>query len=92
MKSLKLFKEEIINKNPYLFWHTKSPEKLSEEAFVETILTKGNFDHFVRLLYTIGFEKTADIFYKQISRKRTNYNKKTINYLTIFFEKHLKNA
>ncbi len=83
---------ELIKARPYLFWDIKDIETLSEEGIVEAILTRGDFDDFLRLIDTLGIKRVAEIFYKQISQPRRNYSKKTENYFRLFFERHLRDA
>jgi hypothetical protein len=40
----------------------------------------------------MGIEKVAEIFYKQITRRRKNYSQKTENFFRLFFERHLTPA
>lgn len=83
---------DIIKRKPYLFWDIKDIEGLSEDSIVEAILNRGDFDDFLRLIDVLGIERVAKIFYKQISRERKNYNKKTENFFRLFFERHLKSV
>ncbi|GAB4535927.1 MAG: hypothetical protein Fur0020_03600 [Thermodesulfovibrionia bacterium] len=82
----------IIKEKPYLFWDVKDMENLSEESIVEAILNRGDFDDFLRLIDVLGTKRVAGIFYKQVSKPRKNYSKKTENYFRIFFERHLKDV
>ncbi len=80
---------DLIKSKSYLFWDIKEIELLSDEAIVEVILNRGDFDDFLRLIELMGMERVACIFYKQISRERKNYSKKRENYFRLFFERHL---
>jgi hypothetical protein len=83
---------DLIQEKPYLFWYVKDKECLSDEAIVEAILNRGDFDDFLKLLDLMGIKRVAEIFYKQTLLKRTNYSKKTENYFRLFFERHLKHV
>lgn len=80
---------ELVQEKPYLFWYVRDKECLSDEAIVEAILNRGDFDDFLKLIDLMGIKKVAEIFYRQTSLKRTNYSKKTENYFRLFFERHL---
>jgi len=80
---------DLVKTKPYLFWDVENLESLSDEAIVEAILSRGDFDDFLKLIELMGMERVAEIFYKQISRKRKNYSKKTENYFRLFFERYL---
>jgi len=80
---------DLVKTKPYLFWDVENLESLSDEAIVEAILSRGDFDDFLKLIKLMGMERVAEIFYKQISRKRKNYSKKTENYFRLFFERYL---
>ncbi len=83
---------ELVREKPYLFWYVKDKERLSDEAIVEAILNRGDFDDLLRLIDIMGMKKIADIFYRQTSLKRSNYSKKTENYFRLFFGRHLKHV
>jgi hypothetical protein len=81
---------EFIKKRPYLIWHTKEYDKLSKEAVVEAVLNYGDWDDVQKLIKIIGIKKMAEIFKKQISGFRTNYDNKTKNYFILYFKMHAK--
>lgn len=83
---------DLIQEKPYLFWYVKDKESLSDEAIVEAILNRGDFDDFLKLIDLMGIKSVAEIFYKQTLLKRTNYSKKTENYFRLFFERNLKHV
>ncbi len=86
------FLVDIIKTKPYLLWHVKNIDNLSEESIVEAVLNRGDFDDFLKLLDILGIKYVAQIFYKQTALKRKNYNKKTENYFRLFFERHLRHV
>jgi len=65
--------------NSSLFWWIKPEDKLniSLDAVVEAVLNYGNEKSVKKLFDLIEINKVADIFYRQISGKRSNYNKRT---------------
>jgi hypothetical protein len=81
---------DLVKSKPYLFWDIKDVGLLSEESIVEAILNRGDFDDFLKLIELMGIEKVAEIFYKQITRRRKNYSQKTENFFRLFFERHLR--
>lgn len=83
---------DIIHRKPYLFWDVKDVEGLSVESIVEAVLNRGDFDDFLRLIEVLGMKYVAEIFYRQVSQPRKNYNKKTENFFRLFFKRHLKHA
>jgi hypothetical protein len=84
--------KKYIRERSELFWYIKEAEKenISLEFLVETILNFGSLDDVKKLFDLIGIEKTAGIFYKQISRKRCNYLPKVKNYFTLYFNRHVQ--
>ncbi|MBI5286899.1 MAG: hypothetical protein HY878_04815 [Deltaproteobacteria bacterium] len=81
--------KEIVEKKPYIFWDVKDIDGLSNESVIEAILTRGDFDDVLKLFDTLGMKHVAEIFFKQVSMKRTNYNKKAENFFRLFFKRHL---
>lgn len=79
---------EFIKKRPYLVWSTKNYEHLSNEAIVEAVLNYGNWDDVIKMIAILGIKKTAEIFRKQIKRKRNNYRSEIKNYFYLYFKKH----
>lgn len=81
--------KKFIKENSSLFWSVKECEKenISDDFLVETILNWGTLKDVRTLFELLGKEKVAEIFYKNISGKRTNYRKKTINLFNIYFAK-----
>lgn len=79
---------EFIKKRPYLVWYTENYEHLSVEAIVEAVLNYGNWDDVIKMFAILGIKKTAEIFRKQIKRKRSNYRSEIKNYFRFYFEKH----
>lgn len=63
----------IIKNKPYLAWYVKDPVKLSEESVLEHVLNYGNWDDVQQFIKIKGRDKTAELFNKIITNKRTNY-------------------
>ena len=68
--------KNFIMENSSLFWWIKPEEKLniSINAIIEAVLNFGNEKSVKKLFDLIGINKVAEIFYRQISGKRSNYN------------------
>jgi len=79
---------DFIKKRPYLVWSTKNYDLLSEEAIVEGVLNYGDFDDIKEMFSILGVKKSARIFKKQISQKRSNYRPKIKNYFNLYFKKY----
>lgn len=79
---------DFIRRRPYLVWYTKNYKHLSKEAIVEAVLNYGDFDDVKKMFSILGVKKTADIFRKQIRRKRINYDPKIANYFQLYFNKY----
>lgn len=84
--------KDIVKEKPYLFWYVRDIENISEESAVEAILNRGDFEDFLKLVDILGLKTVAEIFYKQVSVPRNNYNKKTENYFRLFFERQLRHV
>jgi len=82
----------FIREHSDLFWYIKeeSKERISLEFLVETILSYGNGNDIKRLFELIGTDKAAEIFYKQISRKRVNYKPRTMHFFKLYFNRHVQ--
>jgi len=68
-----------------------SLDNISKELLVEQILNYGNLDDIRKLFELLGLENVSEIFYRQTSpqRIRINYNKRTLNLFTQFFNKYV---
>lgn len=82
--------KRFIQKNKSLFWWIKDKENISEELVVETILNYGTRETVKELFDILGIERVAEIFFKQIKRKRNNYNPRTINFFSLYFERYAR--
>jgi hypothetical protein len=82
--------QELIKENSHLFWWVPQEKKkdLSLDSLVEAILNYGDSKSVKKLFDTVGIKTVAEIFYKQINRKRTNYFKQTIHYFSLYFQKY----
>jgi hypothetical protein len=81
-------REEFIKKRKYLFWYVKNPEKVSDESLVEAVLNLGDWDDVQELIAMMGMRKVADIFEKKAFVKRSNYDKRTVNFFNLYFARH----
>ncbi len=84
--------KKFIKEHSSLFWYVKedAKERISIEFLVETILSYGNGNDVRRLFELIGVERAAEIFYKQISRKRINYRPRTMHFFKLYFDRHVQ--
>ncbi|HCC60068.1 MAG: hypothetical protein A2402_01315 [Candidatus Staskawiczbacteria bacterium RIFOXYC1_FULL_37_43] len=82
--------KKYMKKRRYLIWYAKEPENLPVEAIVEHTLNYGNWDDFNQLIKIVGIKKIAEIFRRQTSGPRTNYDKKARNYFSLYFNKYAK--
>jgi hypothetical protein len=78
----------LIKNRPYLIWHTKNYDKLSQQAIIEAVLNYGSFDDFKKVVKILGIKKTATIFKKGASQKRCNYRPEIKNYFLLYFKKY----
>ena len=81
--------EQIVKDRPYLWWWVKDKKALSTESVVEGVLAYGNMDDVMKLFEILGREKTKEIFFKQISKKRHNYRPQTVNFFKKVFSRHV---
>jgi len=83
--------KKFIHENSSLFWWVKPEEKenISLNALVETILNYGDEKSVNKLISLVGIKTVASVFMAQISGKRSNYNKRTKHYFTMYFKKHV---
>ena len=81
---------KFIQENSSLFWWIKPEEKtnISINVLVEAVLNYGNEKSVKRLFDLVGIKKVADIFYRQISGKRSNIHKRTKHFFKIYFKRH----
>lgn len=84
--------KQFIREHSSLFWYIRedAKEDISLDILVETILSFGNCNDIRRLFELLGVENVADIFYKQISRKRINYKHRTMYFFKLYFDRHVQ--
>jgi len=84
--------EDLIKKNSVLFWSVNKENlaKLSPEVVVETFLNYADVDQIKKMIKIIGIQSVAEIFYNQIKKTRINYHKRTINFFTLYFDRHVQ--
>lgn len=86
MKSTKL--GDFVKKRKYLFWSTKNYDGLDAAAVLEGVLNYGDMDDVRELLKLIGIKEAAKIFYRDTHRTRVNYDRKIVNYFTLYFNRY----
>jgi hypothetical protein len=82
--------KQFIRENEALFWGVKPEERenISLNVLVETILNYGNEKRVKTLFDIIGVKTVADIFFRQISGKRSNYHQRTKHFFQLYFKRH----
>lgn len=80
--------KEFIKKRKYLVWYVKDVTKLNNEAIVEAVLNYGNWEDVKGLIKLLGIKEVARIFKSQVERPRVNYNPMTVNYFSLYFQRH----
>ncbi|PKP54553.1 MAG: hypothetical protein CVT90_00680 [Candidatus Altiarchaeales archaeon HGW-Altiarchaeales-3] len=80
----------FIRENSSLFWWIKEEEKenIDIKFLVEQILNYGDEKSVKKLFELVGINEVAEIFYKQISKRRVNYRARTINFFRLYFKKN----
>ena len=83
--------KSFIKEHGYFWWWVPEERKeyLSLNSVVEATLNYGDIYEIKRLFDLIGIEKVSEIFYKQISGKRPNYSKRTINFFKLYFNRNV---
>ncbi|OGK38213.1 hypothetical protein A3F03_02875 [Candidatus Roizmanbacteria bacterium RIFCSPHIGHO2_12_FULL_41_11] len=76
----------IIKNKPYLAWYVKNPDKLSDESVLEHVLNYGNWEDVQKFIKIKGKDKTAKIFKKTLTNKRTNYPPEIKSYFLRYFK------
>lgn len=80
--------KKFMRDRKHLVWYVKNPENLNVESIVEHTLNYGDWDDVQTLIKIMGIKKTAEIFRKQISNWRTNYDNKIKHYFVLYFNEH----
>jgi hypothetical protein len=83
---------DFLRRRKYLVWYTRNYDRLSTGAIVEAVLNYGNFEDVKKVISILGIRRTASIFRKQASRKRSNYRPEIKNYFRLYFKKYAPSA
>jgi len=78
----------FLKSRPHLLWYVEDKSKVSTGAAVEAVLNYGDWADVQKLMKIVGLKKVAGIFIKQSKQKRCNYNPRTKNYFTRYFQKY----
>jgi hypothetical protein len=80
----------FIREHGYLWWWVPEgrKERLSLNSVVEAVLNYGTEKSVKRLFELIGMERVSEIFFKQLSGRRPNYNKLTVHFFKLYFQRH----
>jgi hypothetical protein len=86
--------QDLINENSVLFWSVSKEDlvKLSPEVVVETFLNYADINQIKKMIEIIGIKRVAEIFHNQIKNARVNYHKQTINFFTLYFNRHAQKS
>lgn len=82
---------EFIKKRKHLIWWVKDHDSLKKESIVEATLNYGDWDDVQTLISILGIQEVARIFRERSKPSkigRQNYNKKTKNYFSLYFDAH----
>ena len=80
--------KKFMRARKHLVWYVADPENLAVESIVEHTLNYGDWDDVQTLIKILGMKKIAEIFRKQISYRRTNYDNKIKSYFNLYFNVH----
>lgn len=82
--------KKFIKEHSYFWWWVPEgkKEKLSIDSIVEATLNYGDSKDIKILFDLVGYQKTKEVFLKQISSKRNNYTKRTLNFFKLYFSKY----
>jgi len=85
--------KNFIRENGSLFWYTPEDkgEKVTDELLVETMLNYGSLEQIQALFDVMGMRNVANIFFRSINlseRRKNNFFELTVNYFTLFFNRH----
>ena len=78
----------FLKSRPHLLWYVADKSKVSAGAAVGAVLNYGDWADVQKLMKIVGLKKVAGIFRKQSKQKRCNYNPRTKNYFTRYFQKY----
>lgn len=79
---------DFVKKRKHLFWSTKNYNGLSNGAIVEGVLNYGDMNDVRELIALLGMQEVAKIFHENTNRARVNYDKKIVNYFSLYFQKY----
>jgi hypothetical protein len=80
--------QSFIKKRSYLFWYIKDLHQVSEEFVIEQVLNYGDFKDVKLLFKILEINNVANIFNKQIRKKRCNYRPEIKNYFKLYFKQY----
>lgn len=83
--------QEFIKNRKHLIWWVKDYDKLNKESIVEATLNYGNWNDVQTLISIMGIKEVAGIFREKSKPSklgRQNYNEKTKNYFSLYFDAH----
>jgi len=83
--------ESLINANSHLFWWVPESRKkdIPLESLVEAVLNYGDAEGVKGLFEVYGVKKISEIFYRQITKERSNYLPQVKHYFSLYFSRHV---
>lgn len=83
-------KAEFVQRNASLFWWMKPEDvvDLGIDSIVETILNYGDESDVKEMIEIYGLDATAQVFYRNINKKRDNYLPLTKHFFKLYFKRH----
>jgi len=80
--------QNIIQKNPYLIWHTRAYDSLNEEAIAEALYNYGSWSTIKELHKIVGLSYAKNLFYTLKNKPRSNLRQIVRNYFTLYYDRH----
>ena len=80
--------QQYLAKKRYLAWWVKDIKKLSEATAVEAVLNYGDWNDVQKIIKILGANKVAQIFFKESSKSRQNYQPRTKHFFSLYLKKY----
>ena len=83
-------RDELIDKNKYLFWYIPDEQKhsVSDSLLVETLLNEGSLDDYRDLVAVMGKDNVAKVFFSLKGRQKANYYPEIYHFFTLVLSSH----
>lgn len=80
---------KFIQARPYLVWHVRDLEGLSDSSIVEHTLNYGTWQDVQTLMALIGVDTVAKIFSDSQEKPRSNYRPEIAHYFKLYFARYV---